>query len=169
MGWIMWPAKNRRWLSVIFRSVTAATLALVMAPPAPAAGTEGAGGRGPNPLQIKISFPHLVVIGGDAEIGTVQLSQPAPQGGAKVTITSDTTDVKTSPITAQSLSVPAGAGSLAMLPCQQYFQTFLVQAGMDKSTLGTISCSAPPKDSIEVFNRGKTTLIRAIKGCEPKK
>lgn len=165
----MWPAKNKRWSSVIFRGVTAATLVLLMAPSAPAAGTGGAGGPGPNPLQITTSFPHLAVTGGDYEIGKVELSQPAPLGGDKVTITSDTTVLKTSPMTAQSLSVPAGAGSLAMLPCQQYYQTFLAQAGMDKSMLGSISGSVPPKGSIEVFKREKTTLIPAIKGCEPKK
>jgi len=42
-----------------------------------------------------------------------------------------------------------------MLPCQHYHQTFLVQAGMDKSMLDSISGSVPPKDSIEVFKGGE--------------
>ncbi len=62
----------------------------------------------------------------------------------------------------------AGAGMLAMFPCQQYFQTFMTVADMDKDMLGSISGSIPPKKGIVVFQDKKTTLIPAIKGCEPK-
>jgi hypothetical protein len=62
----------------------------------------------------------------------------------------------------------AGAGMLAMFPCQQYYQTFLTLAGMDKDMLGSISGSVPPKKDLTVFQDKKTTLIPAIKGCEPK-
>ncbi len=62
----------------------------------------------------------------------------------------------------------AGAGSLAMFPCQQYYQTFLALAGMDKDMLGSISGSVPPKKGIQVFQKAKTTIIPLIKGCEPK-
>lgn len=62
----------------------------------------------------------------------------------------------------------AGAGMLAMFPCQQYYQTFLTLAGMDKSMLGSISGSIPPKDGLTVFQDKKTTIIPLIKGCEPK-
>lgn len=61
----------------------------------------------------------------------------------------------------------AGAGMLAMIPCQQYYQTFLALAGMDKSMLGSISGSIPPKDGLTVFQDKKTTIIPLIKGCEP--
>src|SRR5579859_1786097 len=101
--WIMWRSKNDWGAPGTFRCVAPVVLALLMfqgAASAPAAWTGGAGDPGPNSLQITISFPKSAVTGKDAEIGTVQLSQPAPQGGAKVTITSDTTDVKTSPVTA---------------------------------------------------------------------
>ena len=62
----------------------------------------------------------------------------------------------------------AGAGMLAMFPCQQYYQTFMTLASMDKDMLGSISGSIPPKKGIAVFQDKKTTLIPAIKGCEPK-
>jgi hypothetical protein len=62
----------------------------------------------------------------------------------------------------------AGAGLLAMFQCQQYYQTFLALAGMDKDMLGTISGSIPPKKGIQVFKKEKTTIIPLIKGCEPK-
>ena len=62
----------------------------------------------------------------------------------------------------------AGAGMLAMLPCQQYYQTFLTLAGVDKTMLGSISGSIPPKDGLTVFQDKKTTIIPPIKGCEPK-
>ena len=61
----------------------------------------------------------------------------------------------------------AGAGLLAMLPCQQYYQTYVAQAGMDKDLLGQISGSKPPDKGITILNKGKTTVIPAIKGCEP--
>lgn len=62
----------------------------------------------------------------------------------------------------------AGAGMLAMFPCQQYYQTFMTVADIDKDLLGSISGSIPPKKGVVVFQDKKTTLIPAIKGCEPK-
>jgi hypothetical protein len=61
-----------------------------------------------------------------------------------------------------------GVGLMSSVPCQQYYQTYLAQAGIDKDMLGTISGSIPPKHGVEVFKGGKVTLIPAIKGCEPK-
>lgn len=61
-----------------------------------------------------------------------------------------------------------GVGLMSSVPCQQYYQTFMTLAGMDKSMLGTISGSAPPKKGTQVFQKTKTTIIPAIKGCEPK-
>ncbi len=61
----------------------------------------------------------------------------------------------------------AGAGMLAMFPCQQYYQTYLAQAGMDKDMLGTISGSQPPSDAVTLLKKQKTTIIPLIKGCEP--
>jgi hypothetical protein len=62
----------------------------------------------------------------------------------------------------------AGAGMLAMLPCQQYYQTFLTLGWMDKDMLGSISGSIPGKDGLTIFKKTKTTIIPLIKGCEPK-
>ena len=61
----------------------------------------------------------------------------------------------------------AGAGLLPMPPCQQYYQTYVAQAGMDEDLLGQISGSKPPDKGITILNKGKTTVIPAIKGCEP--
>ena len=62
----------------------------------------------------------------------------------------------------------AGAGLLAMLPCQQYYQTYLAQAGIDKDLLGQISGLKPPDNGVTILKKEKTTVIPAIKGCEPK-
>lgn len=62
----------------------------------------------------------------------------------------------------------AGAGMLAMLPCQQYYQTFVTLGWMDKDMLGSISGSIPGKDGVTIFKKTKTTIIPLIKGCEPK-
>lgn len=62
----------------------------------------------------------------------------------------------------------AGAGMLAMLPCQQYYQTFLTLGWLDKDMLGSISGSIPGKDGVTIFKDTKTTIIPHIKGCEPK-
>lgn len=62
----------------------------------------------------------------------------------------------------------AGAGMLAMLPCQQYYQTFRTLGWMDKDMLGSISGSIPGKDGVTIFKKTKTTIIPLIKGCEPK-
>lgn len=61
-----------------------------------------------------------------------------------------------------------GVGLMSSVPCQQYYQTFMTLAGMDKDMLGSISGSTPPKKGAQVFQKTKTTLIPAIKGCEPK-
>jgi len=63
----------------------------------------------------------------------------------------------------------AGAGSLAMLPCQQYYQTFVASAGVDKDMLGSASVAIPEDSGVQAFKKEKTTLIPAVKGCEPKK
>jgi hypothetical protein len=63
----------------------------------------------------------------------------------------------------------AGAGLLAMLPCQQYYQNYLVQAGIDKDMLGSISGSIPPDKGVEVYKKTGITAIPSIKGCYPKK
>ncbi len=63
----------------------------------------------------------------------------------------------------------AGAGMLAMLPCQQYYQTYVVNAGMDKDMLGSISGSIPPDKGLEVFKKTGVTAIPSIKGCYPQK
>lgn len=102
--------KIERW------SLAATALALLMAPSAPCArarGTGAAGGAGANSVQITISFPQLAVTGGDYEIGRIILSQPAPNGGAKVTVTSDTKNVKISPMTPASITVPANSTSVS--------------------------------------------------------
>ena len=62
----------------------------------------------------------------------------------------------------------AGAGLLAMLPCQQYYQTYLANAGIDKDLLGQLSGTKPPERGLTLLNKGKTTVIPAIKGCEPR-
>ena len=62
----------------------------------------------------------------------------------------------------------AGAGLLAMLPCQQYYQTYLAQAGIDKKLLGQTSSLKPPDHGVTILKKEKTTVIPAIKGCEPK-
>lgn len=108
--------KIERWSLGILRCVAATALALLMAHSAPSArarGTGAAGGAGANSVQITISFPQLAVTGGDYEIANVILSQPAPQGGAKVTVTSDTKDVKIAPMTPASITVPANSTSVS--------------------------------------------------------
>jgi len=62
-----------------------------------------------------------------------------------------------------------GAGLLSPVPCQQYYQNYLVQAGIDKDMLGSISGSVPPKDGVEVFKKTGVSAIPAIQGCMPKK
>ena len=62
-----------------------------------------------------------------------------------------------------------GVGLMSSVPCQQYYQTYVASAGIDKDMLGSISGSVPPDKGVEVFKKEKTTLIPAIKGCEPKK
>lgn len=63
----------------------------------------------------------------------------------------------------------AGAGMLAMLPCQQYYQNYLASAGMDKDMLGSISGSIPPENGVEVFKKDGVSAIPSIAGCYPKK
>lgn len=61
----------------------------------------------------------------------------------------------------------AGAGMMAMLPCQQYYQTYLVNANIDEDMLGEISGSKPPEDDVEVFKKTGVSAIPSIKGCYP--
>jgi hypothetical protein len=61
----------------------------------------------------------------------------------------------------------AGAGMMAMLPCQQYYQTYLVQANIDEDMLGEVSGSKPPEDDLEVFKKTGISAIPSIKGCYP--
>jgi hypothetical protein len=63
----------------------------------------------------------------------------------------------------------AGAGVLAMLPCQQYYQTYLVYANIDEDMLGEVSGSKPPEKDLEVFKKTGVTAIPSIKGCYPHK
>jgi hypothetical protein len=63
----------------------------------------------------------------------------------------------------------AGAGMLAMLPCQQYYQTYLVNANIDEHMLGAVSGSKPPDKDLEVFKKTGVTAIPSIKGCYPQK
>jgi hypothetical protein len=63
----------------------------------------------------------------------------------------------------------AGAGMLAMLPCQQYYQTYLVNADIDEHMLGEVSGSKPPDKDIEVFKKTGVTAIPSIQGCYPHK
>lgn len=60
-----------------------------------------------------------------------------------------------------------GAGLISPVPCQQYYQTYLVQAGIDKDLLGSISGSTPPDKSLEVFKKTGVSAIPSIKGCYP--
>jgi hypothetical protein len=62
-----------------------------------------------------------------------------------------------------------GAGLVSPVPCQQYYQTFLAQAKVDKDLLGNATFVPDKKKAIEIFKKEKTTLIPPIKGCEPKK
>lgn len=61
----------------------------------------------------------------------------------------------------------AGAGMMAMLPCQQYYQTYTVNANIDKDMLGSISGSVPPEKDVEVFKKTGVSAIPSIKGCYP--
>lgn len=63
----------------------------------------------------------------------------------------------------------AGTGFIAMLQCQQYYHLYLVQAGIDKDMLGSISGSIPPEDGVEAFRKKGVTAIPSIKGCFPHK
>ncbi len=63
----------------------------------------------------------------------------------------------------------AGAGLMAMLPCQQYYQTYMVNANIDEHLLGEVSGSKPPDDDVEVFKKTGVTAIPSIKGCYPQK
>lgn len=62
-----------------------------------------------------------------------------------------------------------GAGLFSPVPCQQYYQNYLVQAGIDKDMLGTISGSIPPDKGVEVFKKTGVSAIPSIQGCMPKK
>lgn len=62
-----------------------------------------------------------------------------------------------------------GAGLISPVPCQQYYQTYLVQAGIDKEMLGSISGSIPPDKGVEVFKKTGVSAIPSIQGCMPKK
>lgn len=62
-----------------------------------------------------------------------------------------------------------GAGLLSPVPCQQYYQNYLVQAGIDKDMLGSISGSIPPDKGVEVFKKTGVSAIPSIQGCMPKK
>jgi len=108
--------KIEGWSLGISRCMAAAALTLLMAhsaPCAPAGRTSGLSGAGTGSVQIMLSLSQLAVTGGDYEIGKIILSQPAPNGGAKVTVTSDTKDVKISPMTPASITVPANSTSVS--------------------------------------------------------
>ena len=62
-----------------------------------------------------------------------------------------------------------GAGLLSPVPCQQYYQNYLVQAGIDKDMLGSISGSVPPDKGVEVFKKTGVSAIPSIQGCMPQK
>ncbi len=62
-----------------------------------------------------------------------------------------------------------GAGLFSPVPCQQYYQNYLVQAGIDKDMLGSISGSIPPDKGVEVFKKSGVSAIPSIQGCMPKK
>jgi hypothetical protein len=62
-----------------------------------------------------------------------------------------------------------GAGLFSPVPCQQYYQNYLVQAGIDKDMLGDISGSIPPDKGVEVFKKTGVSAIPSIQGCMPKK
>jgi len=62
-----------------------------------------------------------------------------------------------------------GAGLFSPVPCQQYYQNYLVQAGIDKDMLGSISGSIPPDKGVEVFKKAGVSAIPSIQGCMPKK
>ncbi|MHB8524745.1 MAG: hypothetical protein ACYDD2_01110 [Candidatus Acidiferrales bacterium] len=62
-----------------------------------------------------------------------------------------------------------GAGLFSPVPCQQYYQNYLVQAGIDKDMLGSISGSIPPDKGVEVFKKTGVSAIPSIQGCMPKK
>jgi len=63
----------------------------------------------------------------------------------------------------------AGAGMMAMLPCQQYYQTYMVDANIDEHMLGEVSGSKPPDKDVEVFKKTGVSAIPSIQGCMPKK
>lgn len=63
----------------------------------------------------------------------------------------------------------AGAGLLALVPCQQYFQNYLVQAGIDRDMLGSISGSVPPEKGVVAYTSTPLKVIPNIQGCLPKK
>lgn len=62
-----------------------------------------------------------------------------------------------------------GAGLFSPVPCQQYYQNYLVQAGIDKDMLGSVSGSVPPDKGVEVFKKTGVSAIPSIQGCMPKK
>jgi hypothetical protein len=62
-----------------------------------------------------------------------------------------------------------GTGLLSPVPCQQYYQTYLANAGMDKDMLGSISGSIPPDKGVDVFKKTGVSAIPSIQGCMPKK
>ncbi|MHB8539977.1 MAG: hypothetical protein ACYDCD_03415 [Candidatus Acidiferrales bacterium] len=62
-----------------------------------------------------------------------------------------------------------GRGLMSSVPCQQYYQNYVVQAGIDKDMLGSISGSIPPDKGVEVFKKTGITAIPSIKGCYPQK
>src|SRR5579863_9412001 len=62
---------------------------------------------------VALNLPHYEVVGGAYLIGQVQLNQPAPVGGAKVKVSSNTKLVKVSPLTPSSLLIPAGSTTVS--------------------------------------------------------
>ncbi len=109
----MRQAKSEHRLRRMLRCSAVAVISVQIVHSANAAGAPGAGGDGGNiPTQITLSFPQLTVIGGDWEIAKVRLSQAAPPGGATIKVTNvtanTTPDITIAPLTAASLSVPAG-------------------------------------------------------------
>lgn len=61
----------------------------------------------------------------------------------------------------------AGPGSVSMLPCQQFYETFIASAGVDQKLLGT-NQTAPPDKGLQIFKDGKTVVDPDIPVCQPK-
>lgn len=60
----------------------------------------------------------------------------------------------------------AGPGSVSMLPCEQFYETFVASAGADKKMLGTNANG--PGDNLTIFKDGKTVVDPDIPVCRPK-